>query len=90
MSHCRDTENTKPWEFPFGLDYRSMVTDCRRTPFAVVLGMLPQALGRGIRAEMRNGVRIASAGGILVSRVLTLIVIPILYHLFTRGKNAFH
>ena len=48
---------------------------------AAVLGMLPLALGKGIGAEMRNGIGIASAGGILVSGVLTLVVIPILYDL---------
>jgi HAE1 family hydrophobic/amphiphilic exporter-1 len=54
---------------------------------AAVLGMLPLALGRGIGAEMRNGVGIASAGGIFVSGILTMLVIPILYDLFTRGKR---
>jgi len=54
---------------------------------AAVLGMLPLALGQGIGAELRNGVGVASAGGILVSGVLTLIVLPILYDLFTRRKN---
>ncbi len=57
---------------------------------AAVLGMLPLALGQGIGAEMRNGVGIASAGGILVSGVLTLIVMPTLYDLFTRKKTAAH
>ena len=38
--------------------------------------MPPQALDRGIQAEMRNGVGIASPGGILVSRALTLIATP--------------
>ncbi len=51
---------------------------------AAVLGMLPLAFGRGIGAEMRNAVGVASAGGILVSGVLTLLAIPILYDLFTR------
>jgi len=56
---------------------------------AAVLGMLPLAFGRGIGAEMRNAIGIASAGGILVSGVLTLLVLPILYDLFTReGKTA--
>ncbi len=54
---------------------------------AAVLGMLPLALGRGIGAEMRNGVGIASAGGIFVSGILTMLVVPILYDLFTRGKR---
>lgn len=37
-----------------------------------------------IAAEMRNGVGVASVGGILVSGVLTLVVAPILYDLCTR------
>jgi HAE1 family hydrophobic/amphiphilic exporter-1 len=53
---------------------------------AAVLGMLPLATSQGIGAEMRNATGIASAGGILVSGVLTLIVIPILYDLFTRRQ----
>jgi HAE1 family hydrophobic/amphiphilic exporter-1 len=55
---------------------------------AAVLGMMPLALSRGIGAEMRTGVGIASVGGILVSGILTLIVMPILYDLFTRKSNA--
>lgn len=54
---------------------------------AAVLGMLPLAVGRGIGAEMRNGVGIASVGGILISGILTLVVMPILYDLFTRRKQ---
>ena len=56
--------------------------------FAAVLGMLPMALGKGIGAEMRTGVGIASAGGILASGVLTMIVIPVLYNLFTREPGS--
>ena len=55
---------------------------------AAVLGMLPMALGRGIGAELRTGVGIASAGGILASGVLTMLVIPLLYNLFTRREGA--
>ena len=54
---------------------------------AAVLGMLPLALSRGIGAELRNSVGIASVGGILISGVLTLIVMPILYDLFTRRSK---
>jgi HAE1 family hydrophobic/amphiphilic exporter-1 len=48
---------------------------------AAVMGMLPMALSRGVGAELRNGVGIASAGGILVSALLTLFVVPALYQL---------
>jgi HAE1 family hydrophobic/amphiphilic exporter-1 len=71
--------------------HKAMITaSCERfrpiimITLAAVLGMLPLALGRGIGAEMRNGVGIASVGGILVSGLLTLIVMPILYDLCTR------
>jgi HAE1 family hydrophobic/amphiphilic exporter-1 len=54
---------------------------------AAVLGMLPLAFGRGIGAEMRNGAGISMLGGILSSGILTLIVLPILYDLFTSKKQ---
>jgi len=55
---------------------------------AAVLGMMPLALGRGIGAEMRNDLGVASVGGILVSGVLTLIVVPTLYDLLTRREGS--
>lgn len=56
---------------------------------AAVLGMMPLAVSRGIGAELRNTLGIAAVGGILVSGILTLVVIPILYDLCTRrGKKA--
>jgi len=40
---------------------------------------------------MRNGIGVASVGGILVSGVLILILIPVLYDLFTRhGGRSEH
>ncbi len=77
--------------------HKAMITaSCERfrpiimITLAAVLGMLPLALGRGIGAEMRNGVGIASVGGILVSGLLTLIVMPIVYDLFTRKAKKKH
>ncbi|MBN1361076.1 MAG: efflux RND transporter permease subunit [Sedimentisphaerales bacterium] len=75
--------------------HKAMITaSCERfrpiamITLAAVLGMLPLALSRGIGAEMRNGVGIAAVGGILISGILTLVVMPILYDLFTRkGKQ---
>ena len=54
------------------------------TTVAAVLGMYPLMVGKGIGAEMRNGIGAACVGGILVSGVLTLILMPVLYDLFTR------
>ncbi len=54
---------------------------------AAVLGMLPMAVGQGIGAEMRNSLGVASAGGILVSGILTMLVMPILYDLCTKRQR---
>ena len=51
---------------------------------AAVLGMLPFALATGLGSEAWNGIGLASAGGILVSAILTLLVMPVLYQLFLR------
>ncbi|HOQ32966.1 MAG TPA: efflux RND transporter permease subunit [Candidatus Hydrogenedens sp.] len=53
---------------------------------AAVAGMIPIATGKGLGSEIRTDLGIASIGGIAFSGVLTLIVIPVLYDLFTRGK----
>lgn len=58
------------------------------TTIAAVLGMMPLAVSRGIGAELRNAIGVASVGGILVSGILTLILLPVLYHLFTRRGNG--
>ncbi len=55
---------------------------------AAVLGMIPLALGRGIGAEPRVAVGVATAGGILVSGILTQITLPVLYDVFTRNRRA--
>ena len=49
------------------------------------LGMLPIAISHGIGSENRAGIGIASVGGIIVAGVLTVVVLPLLYTLFT-GK----
>ncbi|MCJ8499773.1 efflux RND transporter permease subunit [Desulfatitalea alkaliphila] len=58
------------------------------TTAAAVLGMLPLAVATGIGAEMRNGIGVASVGGILVSGLLTMILMPVLYGLCTRRKQS--
>jgi len=53
---------------------------------AAFAGMVPLAIGTGLGSEMRVDLGISSIGGIVISGVLTLIVIPIVYDMFTRGK----
>ncbi len=54
---------------------------------AAVLGMWPLATGTGLGSENRVGIGVASIGGLAISAVLTLLIVPVLYELFTR-KNG--
>ncbi len=56
---------------------------------AIILGMLPLALGIGTSgAELRQPMGIVSIGGLIVSSLLTLFIIPTLYNLFSGEKAA--
>ncbi len=52
------------------------------TAFTTILGMLPMALSRSEGSEMRSPMAIVVMGGLFVSTLLTLIVIPIIYTIF--------
>lgn len=55
---------------------------------AIILGMLPMAMGLGAAGrEFRQPMGIVSIGGLVVSGVLTLVVIPAIYNLTTRRKK---
>ncbi|HQF43336.1 MAG TPA: efflux RND transporter permease subunit, partial [Ignavibacteriaceae bacterium] len=54
---------------------------------AIILGMLPLALGIGAAGkEIRMPLGIVAIGGLLVSTALTLFVIPALYYLTSKEK----
>jgi HAE1 family hydrophobic/amphiphilic exporter-1 len=55
---------------------------------AIILGMLPMALGFGASGrEFRQPMGVVAIGGLVVSTVLALIVIPTLYYLTTKTKK---
>jgi len=55
---------------------------------AIMLGMAPLALGIGSSGvEIRQPMGIVSIGGLIVSAVLTLFVIPVLYYLTTKSES---
>ncbi|MBN2541425.1 efflux RND transporter permease subunit [bacterium] len=55
---------------------------------AIALGMTPLALGIGsYGVEMRQSMGIVTIGGLIISAIFTLIIIPILYKWFSRGKR---
>ena len=49
------------------------------TTFTTVLGMLPMALSTGMGSEMWRPLGITIIGGLLVSALITLILIPVIY-----------
>ena len=49
------------------------------TSGAMVLGMLPTALGRGMGSEFRSPMAIAVIGGVITSTLLTLWVVPVVF-----------
>lgn len=57
------------------------------TTFAMVLGMMPIAIGLGEGAETRAPMAIAVIGGLLTSLFLTLVVVPVAYDLFDELQN---
>ncbi|MCA1798691.1 MAG: efflux RND transporter permease subunit [Xanthomonadaceae bacterium] len=57
------------------------------TTMTTVLGLLPLAIGLGEGAEMRAPMAITVIGGLLVSTLLTLVVIPVMYTLFDVRKT---
>jgi len=58
------------------------------TTLTTALGLLPMAIGFGEGAEMRTPMAITVIGGLLVSTLLTLVVIPVVYSLLDRKKWA--
>jgi len=58
------------------------------TTLTTALGLLPMAIGFGEGSEMRTPMAITVIGGLLVSTLLTLVVIPVVYSIFDRKTWA--
>ncbi|MEO1244728.1 MAG: efflux RND transporter permease subunit [Pseudomonadota bacterium] len=56
------------------------------TSLTTALGLLPMALGFGEGAEVRTPMAITVIGGLMVSTLLTLLVIPVVYSLLDRKR----
>ncbi len=57
------------------------------TAFTTLLGMLPMALSQGQGAEMWQPMGIVVIGGLLVSTLVTLIIVPVLYGFMSKGSD---
>ncbi|HEX4895742.1 MAG TPA: efflux RND transporter permease subunit [Solimonas sp.] len=57
------------------------------TTLTAVLGLVPMAIGGDAGAEMRQPMAITVIGGLTVSTLLTLVVIPVVYTLLDRSEQ---
>jgi len=58
------------------------------TTFAMLAGMLPLALGIGEAAKMRQSMGISIMGGIIISTIITLIVVPAVFEYTEKFREA--
>jgi HAE1 family hydrophobic/amphiphilic exporter-1 len=65
----------------------SRVRPILMTMFTAVLGSLPLAIGLGKGDELAQPLAVVTFGGLFVSTLLTLLVIPLLYWLLARWQN---
>ncbi len=56
------------------------------TSLTTTLGLLPMAIGFGEGSEVRSPMAITVIGGLIVSTLLTLVVIPVVYSLLDRKR----
>jgi HAE1 family hydrophobic/amphiphilic exporter-1 len=56
------------------------------TSLTTIFGMVPLALSRGEGSEIWNALSITVIGGLSVSGLVTLILVPLMYSLVHRGK----
>lgn len=54
------------------------------TTFSMIVGMMPIALAKGAGSEWKNGIAWALIGGLASSLLLTLVVVPVVYYIFTK------
>ena len=57
------------------------------TAFTTILGMMPMAFTTSEGSEIWNTMGIVVIGGLLVSTIITLIVVPVLYAIFVRNDE---
>ena len=57
------------------------------TSITTILGMLPLALSTGEGSEIWSPMGIAVIGGLIFSTIVTLVIVPVVYHLFSRKKD---
>ena len=61
------------------------------TALVASLGFVPMALSTGVGAEVQRPLATVVIGGVISSTLLTLLVLPVLYHFFgSRRRPTLH
>jgi hydrophobic/amphiphilic exporter-1 (mainly G- bacteria), HAE1 family len=58
------------------------------TSLTTILGMLPLAMSTGSGSEIWSPMGIAVIGGLIFSTIVTLILVPVIYHMMLRRSDA--
>jgi len=58
------------------------------TATTTALGLIPMLLSRGVGAEIQRPLATVVVGGLVSSTLLTLVILPVLYTMFSRRKYA--
>jgi len=66
---------------------RSRLRPVLMTSVTTILGMLPLALSKGDGSEIWSPMGISVIGGLIFSTFITLVLVPVVYHLFIRKKG---
>jgi HAE1 family hydrophobic/amphiphilic exporter-1 len=69
---------------------RSRLRPIIMTTLCTLFGFLPLAIATGDGAEVRSPMAITVIGGLLVSTLLTLIVIPVVYDMLDRKSDEYY
>src|SRR6476660_10285170 len=69
---------------------RSRLLPIIMTTLCTLFGFLPLAIATGEGAEVRSPMAITVIGGLLMSTLLTLVVIPVVYDLLDRREDAYY
>jgi HAE1 family hydrophobic/amphiphilic exporter-1 len=69
---------------------RSRLRPIAMTTMCTLFGFLPLAIATGEGAEVRSPMAITVIGGLLVSTLLTLVVIPVVYDLLDRRADEYY
>ena len=81
-------ERGLPMNEAIALSGQSRLRPVMMTAFTTILGMIPMATSKAEGSEIWVGMGIVVIGGLLISTLITLIVVPVLYAIFERKSDA--